>query len=483
MKSIKTKIWLSILGVTTLVIVIIWFSQVVLLEQFYTAGKRHEMIGSAGNIVSMVANADELPQDELKQLCAENNYCLEFYFPDYRSTIRFEPIGSGNLMRDELFERQSILIELQSMDPGTFLETRQQSSFGTEYNVVASYNQSKLGNYVLMVASELAPVREAVSTIRSQLVVLTIGLLLFATVLALVLSNSLTRPILKISNAAKEVAKGDLQVQVNVKATDEIGQLAEDFNQMVREIDRSNTLQRELVANVSHDIRTPLTMIQGYAEMIRDLTGDNREKRNEQLGVIIAETNRLNTLVNDILDLSRLQAGRQPIHPAPFDLGVKLRDVLKRYDLLEASEGFTFTLEAPEHVWVMADEIKMEQVLFNIINNATNHTGADKKVMIRALDRGQAVRVEIADTGAGIHPEDLPLIWERYYKPYKKKDRKGMGTGLGLSIVKAILVAHHFAYGVDSVLGKGSTFWFEITKTKEPDKQAKPSLLPKHPTA
>ena len=105
--------------------------------------------------------------------------------------------------------------------------------------------------------------REAVSTIRSQLVVLTIGLLLFATVLALVLSNSLTRPILKISNAAKEVAKGDLQVQVNVKATGEIGQLAEDFNQMVREIDRSNTLQRELIANVSHDIRTPLTMIQG----------------------------------------------------------------------------------------------------------------------------------------------------------------------------------------------------------------------------
>ena len=101
---------------TTLVIVIIWFSQVVLLEQLYTAGKRHEMIGSAGNIVSMVANADELPQDELKQLCAENNYCLEFYFPDYRSTIRFEPIGSGNLMRDELFERQSILIQLQSMD-------------------------------------------------------------------------------------------------------------------------------------------------------------------------------------------------------------------------------------------------------------------------------------------------------------------------------------------------------------------------------
>ena len=260
------------------------------------------------------------------------------------------------------------------------------------------------------------------------------------------------------------MAKGDLSVQVAVSSKDEIGHLADHFNQMVREINRSNTLQRELVANVSHDFRTPLTMIKGYAEMIRDLTGESREKRNQQLDIIIAESNRLNLLANDILDLSKLQAGQQPLHPSVFDLGTKLRDVLKRYDLLKTNEGFTFTLDAPEHVLVYADEIKMEQVLFNIINNATNHTGADKKVFIRAVEKPRTVRVEITDTGAGIKPEDLPLIWERYYKPYKKKDRKGMGTGLGLSIVKAIFVAHGFDYGVDSVLGHGSTFWFEITR-------------------
>lgn len=224
-----------------------------------------------------------------------------------------------------------------------------------------------------------------------------------------------------------------------------------------------------MVANVSHDIRTPLTMIKGYAEIIKDLTGDNKQKREEQLDVIIEESNRLNVLVNDILDLSRLQAGQITIQKTEFDLGVKLRDVMKRYRLLEINENFQFSLEAPEHCMVYADEVKIEQVLYNIINNATNHTGEDKKVMIALEENEQWATVKISDTGAGIKQEDMPLIWDRYYKPYKKKDRKGMGTGLGLSIVKAILSAHKYLFGVDSVLGKGSTFWFEIEKPAKPD--------------
>jgi len=471
MKSIKTKISLAIAGVTVLILALMWFFQVVLLEEFYLAGKQSEMRDDTELIVSLVTDLTKMPESALKQLCAEKNYCLEFYLPDRETSIMVEPTGSVNLLRDENFRRQDIWIELQNHPSGVFLESTQQTSFEHEYNLLAGVVTTPNENYVLFVASELAPVREAVTAIRTQLIFLSIVLLLVAGVLAWVLSRSLTRPILKLSDAANQVAAGDLTVRVENTTADEIGTLTQNFNRMVQEIDRSNTLQRELVANVSHDFRTPLTMIKGYAETIKDLTGDNKQKREEQLDVIIAESNRLNLLTNDILDLSKLQSGRQPMNFSEFDLGMKLSDVMRRYRLLAENEGFTFLLEAPEHLFVYADEIKMEQVLFNIINNATNHTGADKKVIVRLLQKEHTARVEISDTGEGIRPEDLPLIWERYYKPYKKKDRKGMGTGLGLSIVKAILVAHQAKYGVDSAPGMGTTFWFELKRTDKPPKE------------
>ena len=113
---------------------------------------------------------------------------------------------------------------------------------------------------------------------------------------------------------------------------------------------------------------------------------------------------------------------------------------------------------------VYADELKMEQVIYNLVNNATNHTGSDKKITVVLEDEPTRAVVKVIDTGVGIEKEYLPLIWDRYYKPYKKNDRKGMGTGLGLSIVKGILQMHHFNFGVDSIINQGSTFWFEVKK-------------------
>lgn len=465
MKSIKRKVWFSILGVTLLVLGCLWFFQVALLDKFYLAGKQREMMSSTKEIISVLQDESQnnLQVERIRSICAERNLCVEVYDTYSHSRVQFTPLGSGNLL-NSAFDRARIYIRLQANGSGSFLEETHFSEYNREFSLIATNQPLGGGAYILMVASELAPVNEAVQTIRSQLILLSIGLIFLASLAATILARYLTKSILQISHAAREVAKGNLSVTVNVRAKDELGMLADDFNLMTREINRANQLQRELVANVSHDIRTPLTMIKGYAEMIRDLTGENREKREQQLDIIIDESDRLNGLANDILDLSKLQAGQQKLDYRAFDLGLKLRDMMRRYDLLTESEGFHFTLEASEHLLVWADEIKMEQVLYNILNNAINHTGADKKVHVKLTDRGNTAKVSISDTGAGIHPEDIPLIWERYYKPYKKGDRKGMGTGLGLSIVKAILVAHEVDYGVESELEHGTTFWFEMQK-------------------
>lgn len=211
-----------------------------------------------------------------------------------------------------------------------------------------------------------------------------------------------------------------------------------------------------MIANVSHDLRTPLTMITGYAEVMRDLPGENTP---ENVQIIIDEATRLTTLVNDLLDLSKLQSGTITLKPEPFSLTSCIRTILHRYDKLI---DYRFDFQYDRDVTIVADELKITQVVYNLINNAVTYTGADKQIFLLQLVQNGRVRVEVSDTGEGIPQDKLQDIWERYYKVDKEHKRAQVGTGLGLSIVKTVIDLHGGTYGVQSVLGKGSTFWFEL---------------------
>ena len=225
-------------------------------------------------------------------------------------------------------------------------------------------------------------------------------------------------------------------------------------------------MRTELIANVSHDLRTPLTMIRVYAEMIRDLYANNPEKRNRNVGVIMEECDRLTTLVQNLLDLSKLQSGVDTLQCGTFDLTETIRRILRRYDALE-QEGYHIRFAQSKPCPVVGDEGRIEQVLYNLINNAVNYTGPDKRINLMVADHGDRVRVLVADTGPGIATEDLAHIWDRYYKVDKVHQRAVTGSGLGLSIVRSIMELHGMAYGVDSIVGQGSTFWFELNKEGE----------------
>ncbi len=218
-------------------------------------------------------------------------------------------------------------------------------------------------------------------------------------------------------------------------------------------------LRRELIANISHDLRTPLTMITGYGEVMRDLPGENTP---ENVQTIIEESRRLTALVNDMLDLSKLQSGMQTLHKAPFSLTRSICGILRRYAKLTEQDGYHIDFLYDEDATVDADEMKLSQVVYNLINNAVAYTGEDKKVTVRQVLSPASVRIEVEDTGEGIAPEDLPYIWDRYYRVDKIHKRAQIGTGLGLSIVKTILDLHRARYGVTSEKGRGSTFWFEL---------------------
>lgn len=231
------------------------------------------------------------------------------------------------------------------------------------------------------------------------------------------------------------------------------------LNYTVNELTKSERLQRELIANVSHDLRTPLTMITAYAEVMRDLPGENTP---ENVQVIIDEAKRLTGLVNDLLDISKLQAGVSEIKMAEYNLTNGVKAVMDRYAKLVEQQGYKIIFCYDQEVWVEADEFKIYQVLYNLVNNAVNYTGEDKTVTVSQVVNGGIVRIEVRDTGEGIAQDQLENVWDRYYKIDKNHKRAVMGTGLGLSIVKNILKQHDARYGVKSKPGQGSTFWFEL---------------------
>lgn len=201
-------------------------------------------------------------------------------------------------------------------------------------------------------------------------------------------------------------------------------------------------------------------MVKAYAEMIRDLSGDIPEKRNAHVQIIIDEADRLSNLVNNILELSKLESGNIELELSDFSVHEKIHDVLTRYTLLIENDGYDIQFIEDEDRIIRADIEKLDQVLYNFINNAVNYCGNDKRIRIKQINKASCVRIEIIDNGKGISKELLPLIFDRYYRDAKYK-RDVIGTGLGLSICKEILKKHGFAFGVQSEEGKGSTFWFE----------------------
>jgi signal transduction histidine kinase len=268
-------------------------------------------------------------------------------------------------------------------------------------------------------------------------------------------------PIKKMNRAAEQLAKGNYDADFSVGGYKEAVELSKSLTYASEQLAGTDRLQKELLANISHDLRTPLTMIIGYSEVMRDLPGENTP---ENVQVIIDETERLALLVNDLLDLSKIRAGSRAPKMEVFNLTELVEATMLRYEKLTKKDGYLVEFFSDASVEISADRTMLLQVIYNLINNAINYTGEDKLVRVtqKLSDDGTRVRVSVTDSGEGIAPDQIPLIWDRYYKIDKVHRRAMIGTGLGLSIVKQILEAHRTTYGVESKLGEGSTFWFDM---------------------
>lgn len=282
------------------------------------------------------------------------------------------------------------------------------------------------------------------------------------------LSRKLTEPLREMNRKALLLAEGSFDQRIRVRTKDEIGQLGESFNIMAQELGVYDRLQKEFVANVSHDLRSPLTSIHGYLGAMQDgvIPG---EKQHHYIKLMRAQTGRMIKLVGDLLDMAKIESGQMEIHPIRYDLTEQVRQTIAAMEPYMAEKGVVAVIAADEDqdVYAYADPDRIAQVLFNLLQNAVQFSHRNGKVDVSVYaDKGKAV-VSISDYGIGIAEQDLPRIWERYYK--QDKARSGMsGTGIGLSIIRHIIDLHRTGIKVESAPGRGTTFTFTLPLEPSP---------------
>ncbi len=479
--SIKWRIFLGCVLLAAIILGVLWLVQICFLDTFYQSIKTKQIASAAQEIARHID--DEDLDSRLEELAREKQVCI--VITDESGYI----LNSQEAWQNCVIHRMNEILYLRAYyitleNGGTYLErakTVRESypkdsiwhgepklSLSPETMLYTKVAYTKDGSVrFLLLNTNLTPVAATAETLRIQLVWITGLMVVLALILALLLSHTISRPIRNINESAKELAKGKYDVHFTEAGYGEVTELAQTLNYAAKELGKVEHLQRELVANISHDLRTPLTMIIGYGEVMRDLPGENTP---ENVQVIIDEATRLSTLVNDVLDISKLQSGTEVMHIEIFNFTDSVRSQLQRYNKMT---DYHIAFHYNKDVWVKGDPLKISQVVCNLVNNAINYTGEDKLVIIDQTEENGRMHFSVTDTGEGIAPELLSDIWERYYKVDKNHKRARVGTGLGLSIVKSVLDMHPgTTYGVRSELGKGSCFWFEMETQYPPISEA-----------
>ncbi len=476
--GIRGRILIYFLLFTALLLSLLWVFQIALLSDFYRLQKTNMLTSSIDTLQKNIDNEDlQLLADRLAEA---NDICV----------LIIDAQGDKLITTDNL--RDCVIQRMTEYDLLRYVNLAAQSQ-STLYRIInigqpgnSEYNANRFQGPVPRAADDslsrsmvavkevetedgearyiflnavITPVESTVQTLRSQFLFIALFMVLLSLLLSLVLSRRIAQPIVDTNDAASELSEGRFYPANTSVSYREIMQLNATLTQAARDLHRVEEMQRELIANISHDLRTPLTLIEGYAEAMRDLPGENTP---ENMQVIIDETRRLSSLVNAVLEYSAGRNGRSAVERTDFDLTGGVRAILGRYRKLTELDGYRILFDYDRRVTVNADEMQIGQVVYNLVNNALTYTGEDKTVTVRQRVTGNTVRVEVIDTGEGIPQEELPYIWSRYYRGQKPHKRATVGTGLGLSIVEGILTGHGLQYGVESREGCGSTFWFEL---------------------
>lgn len=471
--SLKWEIGKYLIIFCILTASIVFLFQIVLLQPMYEANKI-KSIETVGSFVEKFIE-DERLDEFVDYMQSQSDTCIMVYQSSSSGGMQGS-IGNRGCMISSITnsERAKFVTKAIGSKNHSYLArvTNNSSDFGVDgdqednFDTIVYTKIVNAADYssIIMVSGNITPLNATTETLASQMRYIALFMIVAVAILTLLMYRHIAKPIIGITSNAKQLPQGKYTIDPKTNRYKEAADLNNTLVQAANDIQKADKAKRDLISNVSHDLRTPLTMIGGYGEMMIDLP---EEKTDENIQVIVDETKRLNALVNDLLDMSRLQDGRIVLHKEVFDISALLKTQLQKYDVYRMQEGYTIESELLDTIYVNADKKRIEQVINNFLNNAVNYGGEAKHIIVREIKKENTVRIEVQDFGEGIDPEDLDNIWDRYYKVDKEHVRVANGSGIGLNIVKQLLELHGVPYGVKSSKGKGSTFYFEMPIEKE----------------
>ena len=460
MKKISVRLWVLMLCLILIAIGLLWLFQIRFLTDFYLQSFTTNIMKEGHELAELVTtNADaQKINDKLEDLNFKYNAGVDVYSEN--GILIYSSDQYAQIMQD--VNKPNLINETLTKKEVLKIVTHSRLGYQELLSGITIIDKDNTIKGVILLMAPLAPVKETIGILKEQLIYITAVLIVISFILSYFFSKAFTKPILQIKEGAEEMAKGNFDILFEVKNKDELGDLAATMNNLSGQLKKIEQIRNDLIANVSHEFRTPLSLIYGYAETVRDVTGDNSGKRTKQLNIIMEESERLSEMVNDILDYSSLQSNSGGYDIQKIALDETLLCVTNRFEYIRQKTNIDLITEIPEnHTFVMADEKRISQVFYNLINNAFVHSDSELPIIARIKVVRDKYRVEIKNRGKIIPSDEIEYIWERFHKVDRQRNIGG-GSGLGLSIVKTILDAHGSKYGVYSNLDDGTVFWFEL---------------------
>ncbi len=490
--SLRFKMTILLISFTMLTIGACWLLNSMFLGTYYISKKKpvltglYEVLNSMNYVKTEGFYNGLLSQSDvlyLQQLCEKNGISLLV------ADSSFNMIFRHGIASEKMQSRMMEILFSSSQDNETVLEKNDNCRLVTVKDTQLNMNYLEMsgvlnsGNmFVMRIALE--NIQESVMVSNRLMGYIGTGMLLFCSVLMLIITKSFTQPILELADLSRQMSHLNFSAKYTGNRDDEIGILGKNMNHLSEELEQTisrlkqanlelqrdiakkeqiDEMRKEFLSNVSHELKTPIALIQGYAEgLLEDFTQD-QESRDFYCSVIIDEANKMNKLVKNLLNLNQIEFGNQGVSMERFDIIALISGVLNASDILMEQKEAKIYFDDSKEYYVWSDEFQIEQVLTNYVSNALNHLGGEREIYIDVLERGDKIRVSVMNTGQLIPLEDIDKIWQKFYKVDKARTREYGGSGIGLSIVKAIMENLHQQYGVENK-ENGVLFWFEVER-------------------
>lgn len=448
--GIKFKLFLRFLSLLAIILLLVWLLQFFVYDKIYRNITSKDLAQIDEQVVGLYENGD---LNTLKTYSNKNN-CSIIVYTKLGDSIDIKFSTLRNYSEEEFNQKLK--------DMAQNLKRESATRYYLEDNGVETFNCGRVekidGNNVYFYTCGIVSVEDQTPRVMT-FVLLIVSLVSLIVTLGVwfVLAKDISKPITKVSEKAATLSGGNLDVEFDSFDYTEVAQLSSTLNYSISEIKKSEEIQKDIIQNVSHELRTPLTMIRSYTELLQDFSGDDPQKRKEHLQVISEQTDRLENLVKDMIDLSKLQSKTMVFNKTEFDLSESLKGIEANYKTRYEKDGYKFKFKIAKNIKINADKQRIEQVVINLINNAINYSTDNKNIQVNLQKDGENAKLEIIDHGIGISQKDLPQIFDRHFRSTNSQQTTA-GSGVGLTIVKEILDYHGYEINVQSQENKGTTF-------------------------